>query len=484
MRYGQEMTPETILVASIRARDIGQLDCRWTSSGKMPTLDAVIGSAADHTGPLVIGGGEPTLRPDLPALIGHFGSRATLATDGLALHRADAVRTLTRQGLARVRIGIHSSRADAHDWLVGIPGAHRRLRAAVQTLRDLGVEVEAETVLTRPTAPYLEELVAFVLKLGIRDLHFRPIRQLSPSDVRFGATAPRFSLMQPSLDAAVRLGLRQGASIRLTDLPHCAIPDFQDLYSPAPTWRIPAGIEVPVAPSREEHGCPGCTCHGAPTDYVSLFGWTEFRSEASGAARPVLPEPHPVSGDDAVAPPPRSTLAPATRVAEAIRLSAHANLGGDPMPSLARPEIPEVVAIAWRADESTRPIKRRMVQAAQVGAQTLQILGDLNHPDALHLIREALRLSFPRVVLTADLSGLAAQEDKALFHLRALHEVWTPPRPASEDVAKRILAVAKVAYRHEPSADKAPTVRPFEPGVMGHVAEDVGDSWQQWTTGK
>ena len=68
--------------------------------------------------------------------------------------------------------------------------------------------------------------------------------------------------------------------------------------------------------------------------------------------------------------------------------------------------------------------------------------------------------------------------------LRELHEVWTPPRPASEDVAKRILAVAKVAYRHEPSNDKAPTVRPFEPGVMGRVSEDVGDSWQQWTTGK
>ena len=280
--------------------------------------------------------------------------------------------------------------------------------------------------------------------------------------------------MQPSLDAAIRLGLRQGASIRLTDLPTARFQTFKTsiaLHPPGESRQASDG----VAPSREEHGCPGCTCHGAPSDYVSLFGWTEFTSEASGP-RALCCRPHPVSGDDAVAPPPRSTLAPATRVAEAIRLSAHANLGGDPMPSLARPEIPEVVAIAWRADESTRPIKRRMVQAAQVGSQTLQILGDLNHPDALHLIREALRLSFPRVVLTADLSGLAGQEDKALSSRG--FTVWTPPRPEGRRKADR----GKVAYRHEPTPIRHRQYVHSSPA--SGVWPSVGDSWQQWTTGK
>jgi len=450
----------------------------------MPTLDAIIAAAGDSGEALVVGGGEPTLRKDLPELVSQLGPDITLATDGLVLHRPDTVKALSERGLKRVRVGLHSSRADAHDWLVGIPGAHRRLRSAIQALKAEGVDVEIETVLTRPTAPYLEELVAFALKLGVRSLHFRPIRQVSPSDGRFAATAPRFSLMQPSLDAAVRIGLRQGASIRLTDIPYCAIPDFQELHSPPPQWRVPEGVVPAAQPERLESGCPGCTCAGAPSDYIALFGWTEFTSEGDGSTRAVLPVPHPVSGEDAVAPPARSTLSPATRVAEAVRLSAHANLGGDPMPSLVRPDVPAVVGLAWRANEPTRPIKQRMVQAAQVGATTLQILGDLDHPDAHMLVREALRLSFPQVVLTANLTGLASLEDKALFQLRDLHEVWTPECATSEAVAQRIQAVAKVPYRLEPREEKPTMVRPFEPKAMGSAGDYTGESWQQWASAK
>ena len=122
-----------------------------------------------------------------------------------------------------------------------------------------------------------------------------------------------------------------------------------------------------------------------------------------------------------------------------------------------------------------------MVQAAQVGAATLQILGDLHHPEALHLVREALRLSFPRVVLTADLSGLADLEDKMLFQLRELHEVWTPDCPVSEGVATRLEAVAKVPFRHAPRVQEGPVVQPFEPRTMGRLHTVAGESWQQWT---
>ena len=200
-------------------------------------------------------------------------------------------------------------------------------------------------------------------------------------------------------------------------------PGFPELYAPSAQWCIPAGISPTDQPQRQESGCADCTCDGAPSDYVSVYGWTEFTSEASGDLRPVLPTPHPESGADAIPPPARSTLAPATRVAEAIRLSAHANLGGDPMPAVARPAVPDVVAIAWGPEEPTRPVKQRMVQAAQVGASTLQLLGDLHHPEALHLVREALRLSFPRVVLTADLSGLAELKTKYSSAARAARDL-------------------------------------------------------------
>jgi ABC-type transporter Mla MlaB component len=484
MRYGQEMSPETILVASIRARDPGQLDCLWNRQGPMPTLEAVLEAAEGIQGDLIIGGGEPTLRSDLPALISALGPRAVLATDGLALHRSEVVEGLVSAGLRRVRIGMHSARADAHDWIVGIPGAHRRVRTAIGVLMSHQVDVQVEVVLTRPAAPYLEETVALLLKAGIQHIRFRPIRQVSASDSRFASTAPRFALMQPSLEAALRLALQQGARVDLCDMPTCSIPGFDELHRPAPTWQVPAGVERVTPPGVRPCGCEVAQCCGAPEDYVRLFGWGEFLSEVSGPSRAILPVPHPGSGEDAVPPPARSTLAPATRVSEAVRLSAHSNLGGDPMPEIGRPDIPPVVAIAWSRDEATRSIKQRLVQAAQVGSPTLQLLGDLSHPEAFPLIREALRLSFERVVVTADLSGLESLDDKMLFQLRSLHQIWTSADQRSVDVARRILGVAKVPYTSKVCTEEDLPILPFGPPGTVNTYTAHGEIWPQWAESK
>ena len=475
------MITETILVASNRPRDMGQLDHLWSSTAPMPSLDALLVAANNAPSSFVLGGGEPTLRSDLPELIGHLGTRTRLATDGLVLHKADTVRMLRSSGLERVRIGLHSARADAHDWLVGIPGAHRRTRTAIEVTLSAGVDVEVEIVVTRPTAPYLDETVALLLRAGVRRIRFRPIRQINPSDTRYAATAPRYGLMQPSLQAAARLALRQGASIKLVDFPHCAAPGFDECYQAAPRWLVPDGISAPSFPSQHPARCPGCECGGAPADYVALFGWGEFSSEIHGPLRPTIPSEIPQSGEDAKKPPPRSTVPPATRVAEAIRLSEHSNLGGDPMPPVRRPALPDVVAIDWTTDETTRTVKRRMVNAAQVGARTLQVLGDLGHSESLHLLREALRLSFDQVVVTADLTGLGQCTDKDLFHLRGLHHVWTPALQPSVDVAERLAAVAKVEFAVRSLDASSTPVSPF-----GRPTSLVGDgggrlSWPKWT---
>ncbi|MEC8194625.1 MAG: radical SAM protein [Myxococcota bacterium] len=475
---------EALLVTAARVREPGRLDSVWQIPGPEPALRALLQLAPDPTPSLVLGGGEPTLRSDFPEFIEHFGRRSILATDGLALHNESTVAMLADRGLTTVRIPIHSARADAHDWLVGIPGAHRRVRRAINSLQGAGVQVRAEVALARPTVPYLAETVAFLVKSGIRQIRFRTIRRLGPTDQNFVTTAARYGLMQPSLEAAIRTAYRSDAVVEILGVPTCAIPGFDDLHVADPTWLIPDGLHPLVRNPGERVGlcrCEWTHCLGPPRDYSAAFGWSEFSSESALGPSAIEPTPRPKSGDAATPPPPRAGRQPSTRISDIVRLSGQDNVGGNPVAGRQAQATRSVIAVRFPPKEDTRSIKLRLVHAAQQGANTLQIAGALHHPDALELIRESLRLSFPRVVVTGDLSALASAADTKLFQLRGLAQVWSPTTSDSSAVARRLKDNAKVDFRliaapsdHEPVALYAPPGSPA-------ASFDNGDSWPQWS---
>jgi hypothetical protein len=126
----------------------------------------------------------------------------------------------------------------------------------------------------------------------------------------------------------------------------------------------------------------------------------------------------------------------------------------------------------------------RLVQAAQQGATILQVVGTMDHPEAITLLREAQRLSFPIVVLTGDITALVDKPKNQLFHLRGLKEIWIPAGPENEDLAKRIQATASVPFR---------VIEPVEIGSAVHLfgAPDSTASqhenekaWPQWAPAK
>lgn len=142
-------------------------------------------------------GGEPTLRTDLPALVGRCHP-VGIETDGLALSTEEALAPLISAGLVAVRIHLHSARSDAHDWLVGQPGAARRARRALSACRAAGLRVEAIVALTRPTLGHLAETTALVRHLGASEVHLR-LPLLQPEDRDYFAVMPQ----QPFIDEAV-----------------------------------------------------------------------------------------------------------------------------------------------------------------------------------------------------------------------------------------------------------------------------------------
>lgn len=104
---------------------------------------ALLDDLAAYEVPAVLfSGGEPLVRPDIEALIGHaqaLGLRCTLSTNGVLIdeHRADRLAAL---GLQYVGISLDGTQA-RHDKLRGMRGAFEASLAAIGHCRARGIKV-------------------------------------------------------------------------------------------------------------------------------------------------------------------------------------------------------------------------------------------------------------------------------------------------------------------------------------------------------
>lgn len=395
-----------------------------------------------------------------------------MRTDGLLLDRPGIDQQLYDAGLRYVRIALQSGRADAHDWLVRLPGASARSAKALASCARGPLLLEAEVTLTRPTAPLLLETISYLIRHGVSAIHLRLLERRGPAADDYIALAPRLSLLQPLLEDAVRQALRHGVKVQISGLPLCAAPGFPECHVPAEAirWALPPGLAAPE-PCRTEIGCPGCPgsprCSGTPAHYTDLFGWTEIQSEGGLQARPHPFEgrPTPTSGEEVPLPPGRAGRAPATRLRDAIRQSEVRNLGGDPVAGRhPNPTRPEIISIEFSPASSTRTLRMRMVRAAQHGAPMLRVQGaSLQHPEAHSLLREAQRLSFERVELWGDGRPLEAWSDVQIRHLRGLHRLVLVHSDEDKEIMDRL--VERIGRLAGIPVDTAPEPTPEQPSL-------------------
>jgi hypothetical protein len=434
------------LVATARGRGASRLSRVVLDPPPDPEIAALLTLARTiqngaGASPLFVTGGEPTLRGDLPELIGALasaGHAVCLACDGLALAAEGAAEPLILAGLGRVRVTLHAARADAHDWLVGQAGAAKRVVRAIGRLKALGAAVEIQATVTRPTMPVVSELVELAASLGVERVLFE--RVIPPSADDLVVLTPRLGLLEPYLVNAVVTGIEKKVAIELHGFPECAARRAKKSIAPtdAVKWLVPAGLSRPE-PAPTVPGCPSCPglprCVGAPRDYVERFGATEFRSEQPNERGGVLVVPE---GMATVQPPPaRSGRAPVTRV-DSVRTLVGRDVSGDPLadklpratPNVIRFRFPAPARIACEIcsdgvtehTESTRNVRLRMVRAAQEGARGFRIAstGSLAHPAAAALLREATLLSYDRVEVAGEASALREASDAELYALKGI----------------------------------------------------------------
>ncbi len=351
--------PLRVLVATPRSRGRVRLDRAGPSEGTDPPLRDLLAVE----GPLWVGGGEPTLRPDLPALLEALGDRLLgLLTDGQALVKPEAFRPLLEAGLSRVRVPFHSARAEAHDWLEGRPGAQRRAWRALRVACEADLEVSAEVLLTRPTLLHLEATLGLLARLPLRRVVLRLLEGDAPG---YPATAARVGLIAEPLQAGLETLRRAGCDVDFEGVPRCVVEGLAVRRTPRPVW---VGVDVPEPPPRST-GCATCpadgSCPGPSSAYVAAFGRQEL---------------------------PRAPLES------------------------------QPVVVRLREGLSTRHLRHLLVQVASSGARALRLEG-LDHPHGAELLGEALALCFERVEVSGRLEAVAGWSDRDRLRLRRVDHV-------------------------------------------------------------
>jgi AdoMet-dependent heme synthase len=86
------------------------------------------------------------------------------ATDCLT---RDLVHSLKEAGLDQMAVSLDFPRPELHDAFRGVPGAFDRTMKAVAWAHEEGLPLQVNTTVCGDTAPYLEEMAAFVKGLGI-----------------------------------------------------------------------------------------------------------------------------------------------------------------------------------------------------------------------------------------------------------------------------------------------------------------------------
>jgi len=185
-------------------------------------------------GRLVLTGGEPTLRKDLPTIITHarevgFGN-IHLQTNATALSHHPLVTRLTQAGLTSTLVSLHGPTADVHDAMTGRRGSFEKTIRGIANLIEAGVQVATNTVISRVNLSHLATLTRFIIQSfpEIRTLCFSYPQASGGVLSDFDGLTPRLSETAPHLLVALALAAEHGYWTWVSDFPLCYLPGYEE----------------------------------------------------------------------------------------------------------------------------------------------------------------------------------------------------------------------------------------------------------------
>jgi radical SAM protein len=120
---------------------------------------------------MVFTGGDPLKRPDLYELIRYsvkIGLRTNVTPSATPLLTAEAIEGFQAAGIARMAISLDGPDAATHDEFRGIPGTFDRAMFALRHARDIGLNTQLQTTVTRRNMARLAEVAEIAKEVRTR----------------------------------------------------------------------------------------------------------------------------------------------------------------------------------------------------------------------------------------------------------------------------------------------------------------------------
>ena len=118
---------------------------------------------------VVLTGGDPFERPDLPELVAHgtgIGLSMALSPSVTDRLTRPVLQELFDAGAKAVSLSLDGARAESHDAFRGVDGVFDATLDAARTVRDIGLRLQINTTVTRGNVGELPAMLRHVLDLG------------------------------------------------------------------------------------------------------------------------------------------------------------------------------------------------------------------------------------------------------------------------------------------------------------------------------
>ncbi|MEW6203191.1 MAG: radical SAM protein [bacterium] len=246
---------------------------------------------------LYLGGGEPTLRRDIVAVIRYAKEigyeEIDLKTNGILLCYPEFTNRCVEAGATIFTVPIWGANPQEHDFMARAPGSFERTEVGIKNALDSGSKVQIDILVTTLTMERLSDIVRYFSSIGVREysLWILSLFGMEESEEEdFSSYLPRFTDVVEHARKAFVAADEAGAAIYTSHIPPCVMPDDMmkyyrtirelDLMIVAPGNKF-RGEDSPFEGGPKLPSCDGCrlswNCLGIREDYARVHGTDEFK---------------------------------------------------------------------------------------------------------------------------------------------------------------------------------------------------------------
>jgi len=256
-----------------------------------------------------IQGGEPTIHPDIEALVAHcrsIGLIPTLITNAVVLADLKRCESLKAAGVRDYLVSVHGM-GDMYDKVVGLEGAHARQMKALENFRSLSIPFRFNCVLSSSVLPVLKDIGALAVSRGARVVNFivfNPFEDQKKRRQSSSENVPRHSEVMPFLDSVLDTLEEAGIEGNVRYFPHCMVSErhrksifnFQQVSYDIHEWDYASGSWTGIQSQKMRDGelSPVISLEESTAQLISYRGCMKFiagTAKSAIAKFPKLREP-------------------------------------------------------------------------------------------------------------------------------------------------------------------------------------------------